>query len=532
MNGSALARFGIGVLVACCAVPAAALADTPTLNPSGTLTFSWRGDPARGCQAAGVCAVSGLARGDPGRSIRDPSRRLGREDIRIEDDNSVVRVTDPGSTPSRAARVHAAGAGQHGLDDRADPLGEDCRPPASRSSRRPRAVTALVRRAVARRRSRFRRGACRGRERRMTCRARSRSARVPTTVTIKSTMRARRPSRHRSPESPGPAARAAAAPSRLRRRTRALVESVSLQYRITAYQRHGHDDVRGPARSVLRAARRVRGERRRHRRDLRHLEQRFEFDAQRVVKRPGVAARSRWPTSGLVACCCWTPASCSTTACRRTSAGLSGRPAPIGSGSSTPWTSFARTSSRRHTNVLFSLIRKSRIRFAPPVPGLQRRTCSGPRTHWRGPLMPARDLGRKSACGSSLSGRGRFVVGSYAGSHSAGVTLAMRLFGSGPGPRPRTCSRENHEAAPANRNGCSSRRSPLQGRSCGIGRCTTYCARALHSSTFLLGGSGLGNRHLVHGDPRPSPRRPGRPVPRRSGDGMRRAGTVRFLRAP
>ena len=100
MNGSALARFGIGVLVACCAVPAAALADTPTLNPSGTLTFSWRGDPARGCQAAGVCDVSGslevIPQDQSGASETPPS-----QNIQIEDDNSVVRVTDPGSTPSQ-----------------------------------------------------------------------------------------------------------------------------------------------------------------------------------------------------------------------------------------------------------------------------------------------------------------------------------------------------------------------------------------------------------------------------------------------
>lgn len=100
MNGSALARFGIGVLVACCAVPAAALADAPTLNPSGTLTFSWRGDPARGCQAAGVCDVSGslevIPQDQSGASESPPSKN-----IQIEDDNSVVRVTDPGSTPSQ-----------------------------------------------------------------------------------------------------------------------------------------------------------------------------------------------------------------------------------------------------------------------------------------------------------------------------------------------------------------------------------------------------------------------------------------------
>jgi hypothetical protein len=100
VNGSALARFGIGLIVVCCAAPGVALADTPTLNPSGTLTFSWQGDPARGCQAAGVCAVSGsleVIPADQSGSMETPATRT----IQIEDDNSVVRVIDPGSTPSQ-----------------------------------------------------------------------------------------------------------------------------------------------------------------------------------------------------------------------------------------------------------------------------------------------------------------------------------------------------------------------------------------------------------------------------------------------
>ena len=71
MNGSGLARFGIGVVVAMCALPAAAWADTavlhpmramaftPVLDPTGTMTFTWHGSASRGCQAAGVCGVSG-----------------------------------------------------------------------------------------------------------------------------------------------------------------------------------------------------------------------------------------------------------------------------------------------------------------------------------------------------------------------------------------------------------------------------------------------------------------------------------------
>ena len=97
MNGSTLARFGIGVLIAVFAASgaASASADTPTLNPSGTLTFSWRGATERGCQAAGVCAVSGsleVIPQDQSGSSETPRTR----DIMIEDDGSVVRVTDPG----------------------------------------------------------------------------------------------------------------------------------------------------------------------------------------------------------------------------------------------------------------------------------------------------------------------------------------------------------------------------------------------------------------------------------------------------
>jgi hypothetical protein len=100
VNGSTLARFGTGVLIACCAAPGVALADTPTLNPTGTLTFSWQGDPARGCQSAGVCAVSGSFEVIP--ADQSGARESPRErDIQIEDDGAVVRVTDPGSTPSQ-----------------------------------------------------------------------------------------------------------------------------------------------------------------------------------------------------------------------------------------------------------------------------------------------------------------------------------------------------------------------------------------------------------------------------------------------
>jgi hypothetical protein len=109
VNGSGLARFGIGVAVAMCALPGVASAETPVqsarsqtftpvLNPTGALTFTWHGSASRGCQAAGVCGVSGslevIPQDQSGGSESPPSRRF-----EISDEGAVVRVTDPGSMP-------------------------------------------------------------------------------------------------------------------------------------------------------------------------------------------------------------------------------------------------------------------------------------------------------------------------------------------------------------------------------------------------------------------------------------------------
>jgi hypothetical protein len=72
---------------------------TPVLNPTGALTFTWHGSASRGCRAAGVCSVSGslevIPQDQSGGSESPPTRNVD-----VDDEGAVVRVTDPGSTPS------------------------------------------------------------------------------------------------------------------------------------------------------------------------------------------------------------------------------------------------------------------------------------------------------------------------------------------------------------------------------------------------------------------------------------------------
>jgi hypothetical protein len=62
------------------ALPADALADE-SLTATGSITYTWQGDPARGCAAAGLCGVLGevivAARG-----IRARSRPTGSSTCR------------------------------------------------------------------------------------------------------------------------------------------------------------------------------------------------------------------------------------------------------------------------------------------------------------------------------------------------------------------------------------------------------------------------------------------------------------------
>ncbi len=71
-------------------------AGAPVLNPTGSLTFSWRGDPTLGCAAAGVCGVSGTLEVIP-ESQAGGVESPRQSDIMIDDTDAVARVSDPGS---------------------------------------------------------------------------------------------------------------------------------------------------------------------------------------------------------------------------------------------------------------------------------------------------------------------------------------------------------------------------------------------------------------------------------------------------
>lgn len=419
MNGSALARFGIGVMVACCAVPAAALADTPTLNPSGTLTFSWQGDPARGCHAAGVCAVSGLLEvipADQSGSFETPRAR----DIRIEDDNAVVRVTDPGSTPTQphictqlepvsmvltVARTHSAGLRATGLPFFSSPSSGDCAGPGEALG-----VFSLPARRLP------------GPGEAYDLASTQSFGSGPYTVTIKSTMRARRPSGS-EPGGSGTGSSSSSGSFPPPKTHKALVESVSVQYEVTASTGTVTTTFAGRpdpfclpldacgASGVVTDA-------------ISGAEQRFEFDADRVVKhrvsRRGVLSDLRSGRLLLL--------DTGILLTDRLSANVEW---PVGSACTDKFRQrnaldvFAQES-RRHKNVLFSLATQGEDPFRTACPGPATADVLGSSNTLARAVITARDLGRKRLR-LALSGQGRFVVGSYAGSHSAGLTLAMRL---------------------------------------------------------------------------------------------------------
>lgn len=421
MNGSALARFGIGVLVACAAAPGVALADAPTLNPSGTLTFSWQGDPARGCQAAGVCAVAGsleVIPADQSGSFETPRSRQ----IRIEDDNAVVRVTDPGSTPTEPhictqlapvsmvltiVRTHSAGLQATGLPFFSPPSSGDCAGPSDSLG----AFSLPARRLPG------------PREAYDLSNTQSFGS-GPYTVTIRSTIRARRPAGS-APGGPGTSSSSGSSSGSFPppKEQKALVESVSMQYRITGISGTVTTTFAGRpdpfcapldacgASGVVTDA-------------ISGTENRFEFDAQRVVKRrvsrrgalgdlrsgrlmlldTGVLVGDR-----LSANVGWPVGSACTDRLRQLNA-----------------LDVVALERRRHANVLFGLDTQVEDPFRTACPGPAGADVLGSSETLARAVMPARDLGRKSLR-IVLSGHGRFVAGSYAGSHSSGLTLAMTL---------------------------------------------------------------------------------------------------------
>ncbi len=76
------------------AVPAHAMADE-SLAAFGSVTYTWRADPARGCAAAGLCGVQGelILRPQGGTSAFSFDRRI---DIPVFDPSATVRVSGPG----------------------------------------------------------------------------------------------------------------------------------------------------------------------------------------------------------------------------------------------------------------------------------------------------------------------------------------------------------------------------------------------------------------------------------------------------
>jgi len=424
VNGSALARFGIGVMVACCAVPAAALADTPTLNPSGTLTFSWRGDPARGCQAAGVCAVSGsleVIPDDQSGSSETPKSR----DIRIEDDNAVVRVTDPGSTPTQphictqlepvgmvltVVRTHSDGLRATGLPFSSAPSSGDCAGPVGSLG----AFSVPARRLP-------------GPTEAYDLANTQSFGSGPYTVTIKSTIRARRPAGSRPGGfglgGSGSSSSSSSGVVSGSKPHKGLVELVSMQYRLTGVSGTvtatfaGRPDpfcapldacgasgvvtdvISGSEDQLELIAQRVVKRRVSRRGGLADLRSgRLQLFAGGVLLADRLSANVGWPVG--LAC---------TDALRQHNA-----------------LDVDAIESRRHTSLLFGLDTQPEDPFRSACPGPAATDVLGSSTTLARAVMPVSELGRKSLR-IVASGHGRFVMGSYAGSRSGSLSFEMRL---------------------------------------------------------------------------------------------------------
>jgi hypothetical protein len=82
--------------------------------------------------------------------------------------------------------------------------------------------------------------------------------------------------------------------------------------------------------------------------------------------------------------------------------------------------------SRHHGNLLLTLDAQGEDPFRSACPGPAAADVLVSSDALARAVMPVRDLGRKSLR-IVLSGHGRFVAGSYAGSHTGGLTLTMRL---------------------------------------------------------------------------------------------------------
>ncbi len=420
MNGSALARFGIGILIACFAAPGVALADTPTLNPSGTLTFSWRGDPARGCDAAGVCAVSGSLEVIPadqsGASETPPSRT-----IQIQDDISVARVTDPGSTPSEphvctqpvpVSMVLFVMRRRHSRELEAialpfsGPSSGDCAGPSPLSLGN---FTLPVRRLPGPREAYDLSGA-------------QTFGSGPYEVTVKSTIRARRPA---GTGNGGVGSSGAGTGFPFPKPHKGLIEGVSEQYRVTSTSGTitttfaGRPDPFCVPLDACGASGTLTD-------SISGISGKLEFDAQRVVTRRASRRAAladfrsgRLPLQDsalllkdvLSATVGWPAGSaCMDRVARHNAVDLSVDGAGGGQ------------------KVRFSLAtNQTEDPFRSACPGPAASDVLGSSDALARASVPLRALGRRRLR-IVVSGHGRFVAGSYAGSRSGGVTLELRLL--------------------------------------------------------------------------------------------------------
>jgi hypothetical protein len=95
------ATVGLG-LALWAAAPAGAVTRFNTVDVSGSIEYVWRGDPARGCAAEGLCGVSGSIRGgtNEGSSFSGPGSQFPLIDFAVDD--AVARtdnVFDGGMQP-------------------------------------------------------------------------------------------------------------------------------------------------------------------------------------------------------------------------------------------------------------------------------------------------------------------------------------------------------------------------------------------------------------------------------------------------
>jgi hypothetical protein len=105
----------LGIATTLCALPATtasgALRNNENVSVSGSLTYTWHGDPARGCAAAGVCDVQGELILRPMGDAQVSVFGSGHGDQIFVDVSGVVRVQRRGADPGECVDVVQTGIG-------------------------------------------------------------------------------------------------------------------------------------------------------------------------------------------------------------------------------------------------------------------------------------------------------------------------------------------------------------------------------------------------------------------------------------